>query len=60
MAREDIAAGRIKQARGKANDVAGAVTGNTSRQIKGKIQKTVGKAQEAMGRAGARKAGSRR
>ena len=35
MAREDIAAGKVKQIKGKANDIAGAVTGNTGRQIKG-------------------------
>jgi uncharacterized protein YjbJ (UPF0337 family) len=51
MASEDIAAGKIKQIKGKANDIAGAATGNTSRQVKGKIQKGVGKAQEALGKA---------
>lgn len=50
MGREDIAAGRVKQAKGKANDVIGAITGNTSRQVKGKLQKAVGKVQEAIGR----------
>lgn len=50
MGREDIAAGKVKQAKGKANDIAGAITGNTGRQIKGKIQKAVGKVQENMGR----------
>ncbi len=51
MASEDIAAGKVKQIKGKANDVAGAVKGDTGQQIKGKIQKGVGKAQEALGRA---------
>ncbi len=51
MRQEDITAGRIKQIKGKANDIAGAVTGNTSRQLKGKLQKAVGKAQVAMGKA---------
>ena len=54
MAREDIAAGKMKQARGKANDVIGAMKGDTGRQIKGKMQKAVGKAQEKLGRASAR------
>ena len=51
MGREDIAAGRIKQIKGKANDIAGAVTGNTRQQVKGKIQSTVGDAQVAVGKA---------
>ncbi len=51
MGREDIVAGKIKQAKGKANDIAGAVTGNTGRQIKGKLQKAAGKVQEAAGKA---------
>lgn len=50
MAREDVAAGRAKQIRGKANDVIGAVRGKTSQQMKGKAQKAVGKVQEAIGR----------
>ena len=52
MASEDIAAGKVKQAKGKANDIVGAVRGNTAQQIKGKIQKGVGKVQEEMGRMG--------
>jgi uncharacterized protein YjbJ (UPF0337 family) len=50
MGREDVAAGRAKQVRGKVNDVVGAVRGNTAQQIKGKIQKGVGKVQEKLGR----------
>lgn len=50
MAREDIAAGQVKQLRGKANDIAGAVKGNTAQQIKGKAQVAVGKVQEKLGR----------
>ena len=50
MGREDVAAGKIKQVKGKANDIAGAVTGNTARQVKGKIQKAVGKIQEDLGK----------
>jgi uncharacterized protein YjbJ (UPF0337 family) len=59
MGREDIAAGKAKQLKGKVNDVTGAATGNTGRQIKGKIQKAAGRAQETMGRAATRKTSSR-
>ncbi len=51
MGREDIAAGKAKQIKGKVNDVIGAIQGNTAKQVKGKMQKAVGKVQEAMGRA---------
>ena len=54
MGREDSVAGKIKQAKGKANDVVGAAKGDTGQQIKGKAQKAVGKAQSAMGKASAR------
>lgn len=50
MATEDVAAGKIKQLKGKANDVAGAVKGDTGQQIKGKVEKAVGKVQEALGK----------
>jgi uncharacterized protein YjbJ (UPF0337 family) len=50
MGREDISAGQIKQVRGKANDVIGAVKGDIGQQIKGKAQVAVGKVQEKMGR----------
>ncbi len=50
MGREDIAAGKVKQVKGKANDIAGAVTGNTARQVKGKLQKAAGKVQETVGK----------
>jgi len=50
MGREDVAAGKAKQIKGKANDIVGAVRGNTAQQIKGKIQKGVGKAQEKLGK----------
>ena len=59
MGREDVTAGRIKQIKGKANDIAGAVTGNTSRQAKGKFQHAVGTAQVAMGKATAKKSAIR-
>jgi uncharacterized protein YjbJ (UPF0337 family) len=51
MASEDVAAGKVKQVKGKANDVAGAVKGDTTQQIKGKVQSAVGKVQEALGKA---------
>ncbi len=50
MAREDIAAGKVKQLKGKVNDVVGAARGNTAQQIKGKLQKGAGRIQEAVGR----------
>jgi len=49
MGSEDVAAGRVKQIKGKANDVMGAVKGDTGQQLKGKAQKAVGKAQEKLG-----------
>lgn len=45
-----LAAGKMKQVKGKANDIAGAVKGDTARQIKGKAQGAVGKIQEKLGR----------
>lgn len=48
MGTEDKIAGKVKQAKGKANDVAGAVKGDTAQQIKGKVQQAVGKAQEKL------------
>ena len=51
MAREDVAAGKVKQMKGKANDMIGAARGKTSQQIKGKIQKGVGKMQSKLGKA---------
>jgi uncharacterized protein YjbJ (UPF0337 family) len=50
MGHEDVAAGKIKQAKGKANDIAGAVRGDTAQQIKGKAQQAVGKVQEKLGK----------
>lgn len=52
MAQEDVAAGKVKQVKGKLNDIAGAVKGDTAQQIKGKVQKAAGKVQEGLGRAG--------
>ena len=51
MGKEDVAAGKAKQVKGKVNDVVGAVKGDTSQQIKGKVQKAVVMAQEKLGRA---------
>jgi uncharacterized protein YjbJ (UPF0337 family) len=50
MGREDVAAGKAKQVKGKVNDVVGAARGDTGQQIKGKIQKGVGKVQAALGK----------
>lgn len=50
MGREDIAAGRAKQVKGKLNDVIGAVKGDSSQQAKGKVQKAVGKVQAKLGK----------
>jgi len=44
-------AGRIKQLKGKVNDVVGAARGDTAQQVKGKVQKAVGKVQTEMGKA---------
>jgi len=41
-------AGRLKQLKGKVNDVVGAARGNTAQQVKGKVQKAVGKVQTEM------------
>jgi uncharacterized protein YjbJ (UPF0337 family) len=52
MGVEDTAAGKVKQAKGKANDMAGAAKGDTGQQIKGKAEKAVGKVQEKLGKGG--------
>ena len=51
MAIEDRIGGKMKQARGKGNDTMGALKGDTSQQVKGKIQKAVGKVQDKLGKA---------
>lgn len=51
MAAEDRVGGKMKQVKGKANDVMGAIKGDTSQQVKGKVQKAVGKVQSAIGKA---------
>lgn len=48
MGKGDVVAGKAKQIKGKANDTMGALKGKTSQQIKGKIQKGVGKVQEKL------------
>ncbi len=50
MAREDVAAGKAKQVKGKVNDVVGAIKGDSSQQGKGKLQKVVGKIQSKLGK----------
>jgi uncharacterized protein YjbJ (UPF0337 family) len=50
MGNEDVAAGKVKQVKGKANEIAGAVKGDTAQEIKGKVQKGVGKIQEELGK----------
>ena len=51
MATEDRIGGKMKQARGKGNDVMGAIKGDDSQQAKGKVQKVVGKVQDKVGKA---------
>jgi uncharacterized protein YjbJ (UPF0337 family) len=51
MGKEDVAAGKAKQVKGKLNDVIGAVKGDSSQQLKGKVQKGVGKVQSKLGKA---------
>ena len=55
MGREDVAAGRSKQLKGKGNDVMGAIKGDKSQQAKGKVQKAVGKVQSALGKGSTKK-----
>jgi len=50
MGSEDKFAGKVKQAKGKANEVAGAIKGDTVQELKGKVQKGVGKVQEKLGK----------
>jgi uncharacterized protein YjbJ (UPF0337 family) len=42
--------GKARQVKGAIKDAAGGLTGNTSMQAGGKIDKVVGKAQEGVGR----------
>ena len=50
MGKEDVAAGKTKQVKGKVNDVVGAIKGDSSQQAKGKVQKVVGKIQSKLGK----------
>jgi uncharacterized protein YjbJ (UPF0337 family) len=54
MAMRDTVKGAMRQVKGKGNDVMGAAKGDTSQQIKGKVQKAAGKVQEKIGRADSR------
>lgn len=55
MGKLDIAAGRSKRTRGKANDIIGALTGDSRRQGRGKLQKAVGKLQQKLAGRGRRR-----
>jgi uncharacterized protein YjbJ (UPF0337 family) len=55
MGKEDVAAGAVKQVKGKANDIAGAVKGDVGQQLKGKAQQAAGKVQSAIGKATGKK-----
>ena len=46
---KDQIKGRLKEAQGKANEVAGQIVGNTTLEQKGKVQVVVGKVQAGFG-----------
>jgi uncharacterized protein YjbJ (UPF0337 family) len=46
---KDQVEGRIKEAKGKVKEVAGKLVGNESLEAKGKVQKTLGRAQAKFG-----------
>ena len=46
---KDQVDGRVKEAAGKVQEVAGRATGSTSQELKGKVKKTVGSAQAGLG-----------
>ena len=46
---KDQVKGRLKQAKGKLNEVIGNATGDDSTKLKGEIQKVIGKTQAAYG-----------
>ena len=46
---KDQVKGRVKEAKGKIKEVAGKLVGNESLEAKGKVQKTLGKAQAKFG-----------
>jgi uncharacterized protein YjbJ (UPF0337 family) len=47
---ENQSKGLNRQIEGKKDEVLGAVTGDTSRELKGKLEKNIGKVQEKIGR----------
>ena len=47
---KNIVAGKVKQVEGRAQDVAGAVTGDTADQLAGKAKQAEGKVQEEFGK----------
>ena len=51
MANEDVIAGKVKQAEGKAQDTAGNITGDTNDNVDGTAKQVEGKAQEVFGNA---------
>jgi len=46
---KDQVKGRVKEAKGKIKELAGKLVGNESLEAKGKVQKTLGKAQAKFG-----------
>lgn len=46
---KDQVDGRVKEAAGKVQEVAGRATGNTTQELKGKLKKTVGSTQAGLG-----------
>ena len=46
---KDQVKGRVEEAKGKVKEVAGKLTGDETLEIKGKVQKLVGKAQAKFG-----------
>jgi uncharacterized protein YjbJ (UPF0337 family) len=46
---KDQVEGRVKEAKGKIKEIAGKVVGNERLEAKGKVQKTLGKAQAKFG-----------
>ncbi len=51
MANEDTVKGQMKQAEGKAKDVAGTVTDDHETEASGKLKQAEGKVQETFGKA---------
>lgn len=46
---KDQSAGRVKETKGTLKEFAGKVTGNESLELRGKVEKTLGKAQAKFG-----------